>query len=143
MLSMKAKYAIRALMVLSEAKGSMLSSPTISKASNVPHKFLDAILQELRAAGFINSKRGIFGGYYLAKPPSEIIMGDVLRLIDGPLALIRCASVTAYLKCDDCPDEDICQIRKLMLEVRNAVAGVLDHRTLSDLKTSDIVQFVA
>lgn len=133
MLSMKAKYALRALMVLARNEKKMLASKVIAKEADVPQKFLDNILQDLRHEGVVDSKRGIFGGYFLAKPAKAIKVGDLIRLTDGPLAPIRCASVTAYQKCDDCHDEKTCEIRKTMVEVRNAIANVLDHKSLSDL----------
>ncbi len=133
MLSMKAKYALRALMVMAKNEKKMFASKTIAKEADVPQKFLENILQELRHEGLVDSKRGIFGGYFLAKPASKIMVGDLIRRIDGPLAPIRCASITAYQKCDDCPDENACQIRKTMLEVRNAIANVLDNKSIQDL----------
>ena len=133
MLSMKAKYALRALMVLAKNEKKTLQSKTIAKEADVPQKFLENILQELRHQGLVDSKRGIFGGYYLAKPSSEISVGNLIRMIDGPLAPIRCASVTAYQKCDDCPDENACEIRRTMVEVRNAIADVLDNKSLKDM----------
>jgi Rrf2 family protein len=138
MLSMKAKYALRALMVMAKNEKKMLASKTIAQAADVPQKFLDNILQELRHQGLVDSKRGIFGGYFLAKPSSEIMVGDLIRTIDGPLAPIRCASVTAYQRCDDCPDENTCAIRKTMVEVRNAIANVLDGKSIRDLSGDEI-----
>jgi Rrf2 family protein len=139
MLSMKAKYALRALMVMARNEKKMLASKSIAATADVPQKFLDNILQALRNQGFVESKRGIFGGYFLAKPASEIMVGDVIRLLDGPLAPIRCASVTAYQKCDDCPDENACEIRKTMVEVRNAIAHVLDRKSIRDLTGMGVV----
>lgn len=137
MLSMKAKYAIRALSVLAQNEKKTLQSKAIAKAADVPQKFLEAILLQLKHEGFVDSKRGIFGGYFLTKPAKEITLGKLIRIIDGPLAPIRCASLTAYEKCDDCVDEATCQIRKVMVEVRNAIAGVLDHKTVRDLSSSN------
>ena len=134
MLSMKAKYAIRALMVMAKNEKKMLSSKSIAQAADVPQKFLDNILQELRHHGLVDSKRGIFGGYFLAKPAAEIMVGNLIRIIDGHLAPIRCASVTAYQKCDDCVDEKACAIRKTMVQVRNAIADVLDNKSIKDLE---------
>lgn len=139
MLSMKAKYALRALMVMSKNERKMLSSKTIAKEADVPQKFLDNILQELRHKQIVDSKRGIFGGYFLAIPSDEIMVGDLIRMMDGPLAPIRCASVTAYQKCDDCVDEAKCAIRKTMVEVRNAIAEVLDNKSVRDLAGAEIV----
>lgn len=141
MLSMKAKYALKALIIMADygqqveggPQQAMLPSARIAEQGNIPHKFLDNILQELRQAGIVDSKRGIFGGYFLARTPSEIRLGDIIRIIDGPLAPIRCASLTAYQKCDDCIDEARCRLRHLMFDVRNAMSAVLDTRSLSDL----------
>lgn len=136
MLSMKAKYAIRALMVLANHEGKMVPAKTIAKEADAPMKFLETILLELKNHGFVESKRGIFGGYFLKSPATKIRIGDVIRLIDGMLAPIPCASVTAYEKCADCTDEATCAIRHVMIEVRNAIAGVLDNKTLAELLKS-------
>lgn len=133
MLSMKAKYAIRALIVLAKNKGKMLQTKNIASEADAPQKFLETILLDLKNHGIVASKRGIFGGYYLSKEPRDILVGNIVRIIDGPLAPIRCASVTAYQKCDDCVDEKTCEIRKVMLEVRHAISGVLDKRSLADM----------
>ena len=133
MLSMKSKYAIRALMVLAANEGKMLQIKAIAKEADAPLKFLESILLELKHRGMVESKRGIFGGYYLRMPAKEIMLGDVIRQIDGMLAPIHCASVNAYQKCDDCSDEKTCAIRHAMIEVRNAISGVLDHKSLADM----------
>lgn len=133
MLSMKAKYALKALIHMAQSEAATLPSKQIAEAETIPQKFLDNILQELRQNGIVDSKRGIFGGYFLAKDPKDIVLGDIIRIIDGPLAPIRCASLTAYQKCDDCVDEAACHLRRLMLEVRNALSTVLDGRCLADL----------
>jgi Rrf2 family protein len=130
---MKAKYALKALIFMAQKEQTALPSKQIAEAENIPQKFLDNILQELRQNGVIESKRGIFGGYVLAKHPRDIFLGDVIRIIDGPLAPIRCASLTAYQKCDDCSDEATCHLRRLMLDVRNAMSAILDGRCLEDL----------
>lgn len=135
MLSMKAKYALKALIHMAQTDRPMLPSKQIAEAADIPQKFLDNILQELRQNGIVDSKRGIFGGYFLAKDARDIFLGDIIRIIDGPLAPIRCASLTAYQKCEDCRDEAACQLRHLMLDVRNAMSGVLDKRCLQDLVT--------
>ena len=133
MLSMKAKYALKALIHMARQDKPALPSKQIAEAEDIPQKFLDNILQELRQNGIVDSKRGIFGGYYLAKTPSDISLGDIIRIIDGPLAPIRCASLTAYQKCDDCRDEAACALHHVMRDVRNAMSGVLDGRSLQDL----------
>jgi Rrf2 family protein len=138
MLSMKAKYAIRALMVMAKQENKMLASKAIAKEADVPQKFLDNILQEMRHQGLVDSKRGIFGGYFLIKPAAKIMVGDLIRMMDGPLAPIRCASVTAYQRCDDCMDEATCQIRKVMIEVRNSISAVLDKKSIKDMLGSTI-----
>ena len=105
----------------------------IAVANNIPKKFLDAILGELRNAGFVQSRKGKDGGYRLAKLPTEIKIGHVVRVLDGPLAPISCASRTQYQRCDDC-DEATCQVRHMMLEVRQAIAEVLDNRSLAAMR---------
>jgi Rrf2 family protein len=135
MLSMKAKYALRALIVLSVHEKKMLQGKAIAKEADVPAKFLEAILGELKHKGIVTSKRGIFGGYFLARPAAEIMVGEVVRLIDGTLAPLRCASVSDYRKCDDCQDEDTCVIRKMMIDVKNAISRELDHRSLAEVIT--------
>jgi len=133
MLSMKAKYALKALIHMAQSDAPMLPSKQIAEAENIPQKFLDNILQELRQNGIVDSKRGIFGGYFLARSPRDIFLGDIIRVIDGPLAPIRCASLTAYQKCEDCRDEASCRLRHLMLDVRNAMSDILDGRCLADM----------
>ena len=137
MLSMKAKYALRALMVLARHDKRMLSIKAISKDADAPQKFLEAILLELKHRGLVDSKRGIFGGYFLLVPPANINIGNLIRMVDGPLAPIRCASVSAYQKCDDCNDEATCEIRRVMIKVRNAIADVLDKTSLADMAQSN------
>jgi Rrf2 family protein len=133
MLSMKAKYALRALTVLAKSKQDMVQSKVIAKEAGVPIKFLENILQELKRNRLVESKRGVFGGYYLAKPAKEISVAELMRIIDGPLAPVRCASLSAYQKCDDCKDERACTIRKTMKKVRDAMAEVLDNTSILDM----------
>jgi Rrf2 family protein len=133
MLSRKAKYALRALGALAQAHPQRLQARRIAQEARVPEKFLEAILVELRNAGLVESRRGIVGGHSLAKPASEIMVGDIVRVIDGPIAPIRCASVTAYQPCDDCPDPEACALRWLMVDVRHAMSGVIDRRSLQQL----------
>lgn len=104
----------------------------LARKEELPVKFLEQILLELRGHGYIATKRGKFGGYFINKPLNEIYMGTIVRLIDGPLAPIGCVSQTAYTKCT-CPDEDHCGLRMLMLDVRNAIANILDRYTLADM----------
>lgn len=130
---MKAKYAIRALMVLGTNEGKTLQSKSIAKEADAPMKFLESILLELKNQGLVESKRGIFGGYYLKKPARDIMLGSVIRQIDGMLAPIKCASINAYERCEDCVDENTCAIRHTMIEVRNAISDVLDKKPLSEM----------
>jgi Rrf2 family protein len=133
MLSMKAKYALRACMVLARNEKKLMQTRTIAKEAEVPHKFLEAILSDLKGNGVVISKRGMLGGYSLSKPADVITIGDIIRIMDGPLAPIRCASVSGYQPCEDCPDEGKCAIRNVMMDVRIAIAGVLDQRTVKDM----------
>src|SRR5438093_1535824 len=133
--SKRGEYALRSLINLGiahELGRPMLQIGELAKKENIPIKFLEAILLELNKAGYLGSKRGKGGGYFIRKPMSKISIGDVVRLIDGPLAPISCASVTAYAPCS-CPDQAHCGLRLLMLDVRNAIADVLDRYTLEHI----------
>jgi Rrf2 family protein len=133
MLSQKAKYALRALLVLAEHEsGAPLHIGDIAEAENISRKFLEATLLELRKNGILESRRGRGGGYRLARPADRISFGEVIRVIDGPLAPLPCASVTQFRLCTDCPDPHQCSIRWVMQQVRDATAGVLDGCTLAD-----------
>ncbi|HRE06242.1 MAG TPA: Rrf2 family transcriptional regulator [Opitutaceae bacterium] len=134
-LSKKGEYALRALIDLgigSEVGRSLLQVTEIAEKEKLPIKFLEQVMQHLKEGGFIQSQRGKFGGYRLARPANQITMGQVVRLIDGPLAPIGCVSQTAYEPCS-CPDEVHCGLRMLMLDVRNAIAGILDRYSLADV----------
>ena len=102
----------------------------LSKAETIPRKFLEQILLELKGFGLVHSKKGKGGGYSLAQPPRLIMLGAVVRVMEGPLAPLPCASETRYRKCDECPDADICETRIVMREVRDAIAKVLDNTSL-------------
>lgn len=137
MLTMKGKYGIKALIHLSRlAPDELQQSAAIAEANGIPKKFLDTILSELRNAGLIQTRKGRSGGYQLGKPADTIAVAQILRLLDGPISPISCVSKTAYQKCFDCLDQDVCEVRILMLEVRDAMLGVLEHRTLRDLRDS-------
>lgn len=134
MLTQKAKYALRALAVLGNAdRRKPLPIHEIADRARAPQKFLESILLELRRHGVLSSTRGKSGGYVMSRDPAEVSVGDIIRMVDGPLAPIPCASLTAYRPCADCPDPDICSIRKVMRRVRDATAGILDHMTLAEL----------
>jgi Rrf2 family protein len=134
MLSQKAKYAIKALLVLARAQdeGKPVQAPDISADQNIPKKFLDLIFFELRRHGLIHSTRGREGGYSLARPAAEISIAAIVRAVDGPLAPLPCASVKFYRRCDDCKDEKTCEVRKLMREVRDAASAILDNTSLAE-----------
>ncbi len=105
----------------------------IAVTNNIPKKFLDAILAQLREAGLVEAKKGKGGGYRLAKQPGKIMVGDIVRALDGPLAPILCASRTAYRRCEDCRDPRKCEVRLAMTEARDAIAAVLDRKSLADM----------
>ncbi len=133
MLSQKAKYALRALLVLAAgADDKPVHIADIATSEKISRKFLEATLLELRKHGVLASRRGQHGGYRLARPADQISFGEVIRIIDGPLAPLPCASVTAFQLCSDCADPQTCSIRWLMQKVRDATAGVLDECTLAD-----------
>jgi len=134
-LSKKGEYALRSLINLGiavEVKRALVQVSELADSEQLPVKFLEQIMQVLKEAGLVSSVRGKFGGYRLAKPAREITIGHVVRLIDGPLAPIGCVSQSAYEKCT-CPDEAHCGLRMLKLDVRNAIAGILDRYTLADV----------
>ena len=134
-LSKKGEYAIRALIdlgIAAEVGRSLLQVTELAAHEKLPVKFLEQIMMVLKEAGLIESQRGKFGGYRLARPAGKIVIGQVVRLIDGPLAPIGCVSQTAYEKCS-CPDETHCGLRMLMLDVRNAITGILDRYSLADV----------
>ena len=135
MLTSRAKYAVRATMVLAEMKAAngWTSATELAEAADVPRKFLEAILTQLRDHGLLESRRGPAGGHRLAAQPFDVSAADVIRAIDGPLAMTPCASVTAFRACDDCADVAKCRIRALMRRARDAVASVLEECTLADL----------
>ena len=135
LLTSRAKYAVRATMVLAELKGAngWTSATDLAEAADVPRKFLEAILTQLRDHGLLESRRGPAGGHRLAAQPSKVSAADIIRAIDGPLAMTPCASVTAFRACDDCADAAKCRVRALMRRARDAVASVLEECTLADL----------
>jgi Rrf2 family protein len=134
-LSKRGEYALRSLINLglaAEVGRPLVRVSELAAHERLPVKFLEQIMQTLKDAGLVVSERGKFGGYRLAKPAKAIAIGEVVRLIDGPLAPIGCVSQSAYEKCS-CPDETHCGLRMLMLDVRNAIAGILDRYTLADV----------
>jgi len=134
MLSKKARYAMKALLHLAKIyPGGPVLISDLAQKEKIPKKFLELILLDLKHRGLLQSKKGKGGGYSLAKPPGEITFGPILRMFEGPLALVPCASVTAYRKCDDCDDEASCGIRLVMKDVRDATAAILDGTTIADV----------
>jgi len=134
MLTNKGKYGLKAMVHLAGLRENEIAQVAqIAEANHIPKKFLDQIFADLRRAGLVHSKKGKAGGYALAKPADEIRVGQIIRAIDGPIAPFLCASMTAYRPCDDC-DEDVCAVRWVMLEARNALSRVLDSQTLADMR---------
>ena len=135
-LSKKGEYAVRALVEIGfeahQRPNTLIQISTVAQRTNIPEKFLEQILLALRNGGVLKSKRGVEGGYSLAKPAEEITLGETIRLLDGPLAPIPCVSLTAYEKCS-CPDEASCGLHLAMKQVRDAIAGILDSYKLSRL----------
>jgi Rrf2 family protein len=134
MLSNKAKYGLKAMLHLAEreGQGGQLAAD-IAAERNIPKKFLDAILLELKNHNLLLSKKGRGGGYVLSQPAKAIQVGQVVRVLDGPLALLPCASATQFKPCTDCTDVEECRIRWVMRRARDAVADVLDNTSLKDL----------
>ena len=133
MLSQKCKYALQALLVLARQNSDeLLLVSDIAERENLPKKFLEAILLELNRNGLVRSRRGRGGGYALAKPADLITFGQVVRIMDGPLAPLACVSVNYYRRCDECHDEQTCEIRKVMRRVRDAIAAELDGTSLAN-----------
>lgn len=133
-LSKKTQYTLRALYSLSRTYGQGRTlSATIAKEEVIPQDFLENILLHLKREGLVGSKKGKGGGYELLLPPDEITVGRVIRLIEGPLAPLPCASESAYRKCDECVDDRFCGTRMVMREVRDAIAEILDRTTLAEL----------
>jgi Rrf2 family protein len=134
MLSKKTKYGLKALTFIARTKGDdPVQVGAIAKSEQIPQKFLESILLTLRKAGVLGSKKGKHGGYYLRKQPSEILMTEVMRVLEGPIAMVPCVSLNFYEKCDDCPDEKLCSVNKLMIQVRDNTLNVLRNTTLADL----------
>jgi len=135
MLSKKTKYAINALVFLArESKeGEPVQISRIAESEHIPRKFLEAILLELRHAGMLNSRKGKTGGYYLQQTPAEINIADVMRLFDGPIALLPCVAYKYYERCEECKDEETCGIRAVFSEVRSKTVQMLKDATLAEI----------
>jgi Rrf2 family protein len=132
-LSVRGEYALRALTVLGAGfGGDVIRIQAISDQQNIPKRFLEQILNDLRTGGFVESRRGVTGGYRLANAPERISLARVIRHLEGALAPVGCVSERFYEKCS-CPDESRCPLRSVMKEVRDAIASILEHLTVADL----------
>ncbi|MDG5488634.1 RrF2 family transcriptional regulator [Sphingomonas sp. FW199] len=140
MLTQRSRYALRAMLFLATqpVDGAPTPMNRIAANANVPRKFLELILADLREAGFIHSMRGKAGGYHLSRPAHLISLGEVIRVIEGPLALVPCVSRTAYRPCKDCADEATCAIRIAMARVRDETARILDGTSLADATAKEL-----
>lgn len=137
MISKKAKYGLKAVFYLARNYGEApVLIATLAEEENVPRKFLELILLDLKRHGILHSKMGKGGGYMLSKPPDKITVGQVVRILDGPLAPIGCVSKTAYQRCDECVNERTCEIRKIMQQVREATSRILDTTSLADARST-------
>jgi len=134
MLTKKAKYAIKAMIYLSKKKkGEHALISEISDSEHIPKKFLEAILLDLRKAGYLGSKKGKGGGYYLIKSPEEVNMADVLRLFEGAIALIPCVAHKYYEPCEECTDEETCAIREVFRIVREQTVAILKENNFAEV----------
>ena len=135
MLSKKAKYAIKALLALAEHDGEEpVRIADLARDEQIPAKFLELILLDLRNQGILQSRKGKGGGYLLARDPRDIYLGQIVRMFDGPLAPVPCASQTGYVRCADCRNEEVCGVRLAMKEVRDATAKILDGTSIASLR---------
>jgi Rrf2 family protein len=138
MLSQKTRYALRALLYLAEAEpGRSVQVADIAATQQVPRKYLELILLDLKKARMVTSRRGPGGGYVLARAPADISFAEVVRLMDGPIALVPCASLNFYARCGDCHDEATCAIRRVMAEVRDQADRILSGTTIADAAAAE------
>jgi len=134
MISKKTKYGLKALTYLARQDNKQpVQIGVISKSENISQKFLESILLTLRKNGFLGSKKGKGGGYYLLKDPKDIKMSAIMRILEGPIAMVPCVSLNFYEKCDDCPDENACAVHNLMIEVRDSTLNIFNNKSLADL----------
>ena len=137
MLSRKTKYGIKALTYIAKRpKKTPVQTAEIAESENISHKFLESILLNLRKSGFLGSKKGKGGGYFLLKDPEEVRMTDVIRVLEGPIAMLPCVSLNYYERCEDCPDEAACSVHALMIQVRDSTLKVLGENSLADIANS-------
>ena len=134
MLSRKTKYGLKALSFLARNEDDVpVQISSISSSENISLKFLESILLTLKKAGFLGSKKGKGGGYYLLKDAKDISIAAVYRILEGPIALVPCVSLNFYEKCSDCPDEKSCSVHNLMIEVRDSNLKILENTSLADI----------
>jgi len=134
MLSKKTKYGLKALSYMARLEErTPVQIGTIAESENISQKYLESILLTLRKSGFLGSKKGKGGGYYLLKEPKDIKMSGVMRILEGPIAMVPCVSLNFYEKCDDCPDENACAVHNLMIEVRDSTLNIFNNTSLADL----------
>ena len=134
MLSRKTKYGLKALTYLARHRdGIPVQIASISESENISRKFLESILLILKKAGYLGSRKGKGGGYYLLKEPNEIPIAAVYRILEGPIAMVPCVSLNFYEKCDDCPDEAACSVHNLMIQVRDNTLQIFENTSLADL----------
>jgi Rrf2 family protein len=131
MLSQRCKYALKAMVDLARTPTGSRRVSEIAEQENIPRKFLEAIMVELKRGLLVSSARGKLGGYRLSRPADLITFGEVIRLVDGPLALLPCASRNFYRRCDDCEDETACVLRRVLIDARKEVTAILDRTTLA------------
>ena len=146
MLSRKAKYAIKALLALADhQRDEPVRIVDLAREEQIPPKFLELILLGLKNQGILQSRKGKGGGYLLARDPADIYLGQIVRMFDGPLAPVPCASQTAYVPCADCPDEAVCGVHLAMKAVRDATAKVLDGTSIASLRRqmADVSHLIA
>ncbi|GGE00890.1 Rrf2 family transcriptional regulator [Aureimonas endophytica] len=132
MISQRSRYALRALLFLAREGGRSFPVAEIARCQSIPRKFLEQILLELKREGIVDSRRGKAGGYVLQRPADTITFGEVLRLLDGPIAPLPCLSRIAYQRCEDCADEGACEIRRVFARVANSARDILDRTTIAD-----------
>jgi Rrf2 family protein len=143
MLSQKARYALRSLVALARADGVQVTAGDLAARSGAPRKFLEAILLELARRGIVTSRRGKFGGYALARPATEISFAEVIRIIDGPLALAPCVSKMAFRKCDGCTDLETCPLREALMKARDATSDILEGYSLDEAARHGVLDELA
>ena len=133
MISKKTKYGLKALAYLAQQpQNTRVQIGMIAESENISQKFLESIMLTLKKSGFLSSKKGKGGGYYLLKEPHEIKLASVFRILEGPIAMVPCVSLNFYEKCEDCPNEEECNVHRLMIQLRDNALAILENNTLAD-----------